>query len=95
MSDIEQTLVLVKPDGVARNLTGEILRRIEAKGYQLLDIRMVHADRELLAAHYAEHEGKTSVGTGVLPSSKTWSTARIHQRTPSASSRSGLGLARD
>lgn len=58
MSDIEQTLVLVKPDGVARNLTGEILRRIEAKGYQLLDIRMVHADRELLTAHYAEHEGK-------------------------------------
>jgi Nucleoside diphosphate kinase len=58
VSDIEQTLVLVKPDGVARNLTGEILRRIEAKGYQLLDIRMVHADRELLAAHYAEHEGK-------------------------------------
>lgn len=58
MSEIEETLVLVKPDGVARNLTGEILRRIEAKGYQLVDIRMVHADRELLAKHYAEHEGK-------------------------------------
>ncbi|MCU1543379.1 MAG: nucleoside-diphosphate kinase [Microbacteriaceae bacterium] len=55
---VEQTLVLVKPDGVARNLTGEILRRIEAKGYQLVDIKMVEADRELLAAHYAEHEGK-------------------------------------
>jgi len=48
----------VKPDGVARNLTGEILRRIEAKGYQLVDIRLVHANRELLAQHYAEHEGK-------------------------------------
>jgi len=58
MAHIEQTLVLVKPDGVARNLTGEILRRIEAKGYQLVDIRLVHADRELLATHYAEHEGK-------------------------------------
>ena len=58
MADLEQTLVLVKPDGVARNLTGEILRRIEQKGYQLLDIRMLHADRELLSAHYAEHEGK-------------------------------------
>ncbi len=58
VSDIEETLVLVKPDGVARNLTGEILRRIEAKGYQLVDIRLVHADRELLAKHYAEHEGK-------------------------------------
>lgn len=54
----EETLVIVKPDGVARNLTGEILRRIEAKGYQLVDIRMLQADRELLAAHYAEHEGK-------------------------------------
>ena len=38
-SPIEETLVLVKPDGVARNLTGEILRRIEAKGYSLVDIR--------------------------------------------------------
>ena len=55
---IEETLVLVKPDGVARNLTGEILRRIEAKGYSLVDIRMVQPDREILAKHYAEHEGK-------------------------------------
>ena len=58
MTDVEETLVIVKPDGVARNLTGEILRRIEAKGYQLVDIRMLQADRDLLAAHYAEHEGK-------------------------------------
>ena len=55
---VEETLVLVKPDGVARNLTGEILRRIEAKGYALVDIRLVEADRELLAAHYEEHLGK-------------------------------------
>lgn len=54
----EETLILVKPDGVKRGLTGEILRRIEAKGYQLVDLRLVHAGRELLAAHYAEHEGK-------------------------------------
>lgn len=54
----EETLILVKPDGVERGLTGEILRRIEAKGYRLVDVRLVHADRELLAAHYAEHEGK-------------------------------------
>ncbi|ROQ38285.1 nucleoside diphosphate kinase [Frondihabitans sp. PhB188] len=58
MSDLEETLVLVKPDGVARNLTGEILRRIEAKGYGLVDIKLVEADRELLAAHYEEHVGK-------------------------------------
>jgi nucleoside-diphosphate kinase len=58
MSAVEETLVLVKPDGVARNLTGEILSRIEAKGYQLVDIRMVEPNRDLLGAHYAEHEGK-------------------------------------
>jgi nucleoside-diphosphate kinase len=55
---VEETLVLVKPDGVARNLTGEILRRIEAKGYQLVDIKLVEPDRELLAKHYEEHQGK-------------------------------------
>jgi len=55
---VEETLVLVKPDGVARSLTGEILRRIEAKGYQLVDIRLVQADRDVLAEHYEEHQGK-------------------------------------
>lgn len=58
MSAPQETLVLIKPDGVARNLTGEILSRIESKGYQLVDIRMVQPDRDLLLAHYAEHEGK-------------------------------------
>ena len=51
-------LVLIKPDGVARGLTGSILARIEAKGYSLVDIRLVDPDRDLLAEHYAEHEGK-------------------------------------
>jgi nucleoside-diphosphate kinase len=54
----EETLVLIKPDGVARGLTGQIIARIEAKGYSVVDLRMVHADRALLGAHYAEHEGK-------------------------------------
>ena len=54
----EQTLILVKPDGVARGLSGEILRRIEAKGYRITALRMLTADRELLAAHYEEHAGK-------------------------------------
>lgn len=58
MPTVEETLVLVKPDGVSRNLTGEILRRIEAKGYQLVDIKLVQASRELLAKHYEEHVGK-------------------------------------
>ena len=54
----EETLVLVKPDGVARGLSGEILRRIEAKGYTIVDLRMVTPARELLEAHYEEHQGK-------------------------------------
>jgi nucleoside-diphosphate kinase len=58
VTDVQETLVLVKPDGVSRNLTGEILRRIEAKGYQLVDVKLVEASRELLSAHYEEHQGK-------------------------------------
>ncbi|NIZ93043.1 nucleoside-diphosphate kinase [Kineococcus rubinsiae] len=57
-TDVQRTLVLVKPDGVRRNLTGEVLRRIEAKGYVLVTLELRTADRELLAGHYAEHEGK-------------------------------------
>lgn len=55
---VEETLVLIKPDGVARNLTGQILARIEAKGYTITDLRMMVPDREVLEQHYAEHEGK-------------------------------------
>ena len=59
---VEATLVLVKPDGVARGLTGEILRRIEAKGYVLADVKMLVPSRELLEEHYAEHAGKPFFG---------------------------------
>lgn len=55
---VEETLVLIKPDGVARGLTGEILARAEAKGYVLADVRMLVPTREMLEAHYAEHQGK-------------------------------------
>ena len=58
MTETQETLVLIKPDGVERNLIGEILRRIEAKGYEVVDLRMLTATTELLSAHYAEHEGK-------------------------------------
>ena len=54
----EQTLVLVKPDGVARQLTGEIISRIEQKGYVVTGVKMLTPTIEQLAAHYAEHEGK-------------------------------------
>jgi len=58
MSEMQQTLVLIKPDGVKRNLIGEIISRLEGKGYVVSDLRKYTPSRELLAQHYAEHEGK-------------------------------------
>lgn len=55
---MQATLVLCKPDAVRRNLIGAIIARCEAKGYQVADLKLVQPDRELLAKHYAEHEGK-------------------------------------
>ena len=52
------TLILVKPDGVARGLVGEVISRIETKGYAIDSLRMLQADRALLEKHYAEHIGK-------------------------------------
>ncbi|MFM8523129.1 MAG: nucleoside-diphosphate kinase, partial [Actinomycetota bacterium] len=54
----ERTLILVKPDGVRRALVGEIIARIEAKGYVISELKMMSADRSTLEAHYAEHKGK-------------------------------------
>ncbi len=56
--DVERTLVLIKPDGVKRALIGEILGRIEAKGYEISALEMRTADADLLTAHYEEHVGK-------------------------------------
>ena len=55
---LEHTLIVVKPDGYARGLTGEILRRIEAKGYTIKGLKLMVASRELLAEHYADHKDK-------------------------------------
>jgi nucleoside-diphosphate kinase len=54
----QQTLVLIKPDGVKRNLIGEIISRLEAKGYVVADLKKFTPSKDLLHAHYAEHEGK-------------------------------------
>ncbi|MGZ4531659.1 MAG: nucleoside-diphosphate kinase [Mycobacteriaceae bacterium] len=54
----ERTLVLIKPDGVARGLVGEVLARIERKGLALAALRLQVTPRELAEQHYAEHEGK-------------------------------------
>ena len=54
----EKTLILVKPDGVRRGLVGEVISRIETKGYAIDALRMLQADAALLEKHYAEHIGK-------------------------------------
>jgi nucleoside-diphosphate kinase len=54
----EKTLILIKPDGVARGLVGEVISRIESKGYAIDALRMLQADRAILEKHYAEHVGK-------------------------------------
>lgn len=54
----ERSLVLIKPDGFARGLTGEVLARIERKGYRLAAVQILTPTREALAEHYAEHVGK-------------------------------------
>jgi nucleoside-diphosphate kinase len=55
---VERTLLLVKPDGVARGLVGEVLRRVEAKGLRLRALRMLTPTRQLAEAHYIVHKGK-------------------------------------
>jgi len=55
---VERTLVLIKPDGVARNLVGEVLGRIERKGLRIVALELRTLDRATAEAHYAEHVGK-------------------------------------
>lgn len=54
----ERTLVLVKPDGVARGLVGEVINRIERKGLTLAALELKTVSQEIASAHYAEHDGK-------------------------------------
>jgi nucleoside-diphosphate kinase len=54
----ERTLVLVKPDGVARGLVGEVIGRIERKGLTLVALELRTLDRDTARAHYAEHADK-------------------------------------
>src|SRR5689334_21859532 len=55
---MERTLIHVKPDAFARNLTGEIIGRFERKGLRLAALKQMTMTRELAERHYAEHEGK-------------------------------------
>jgi nucleoside-diphosphate kinase len=54
----ERTLILVKPDGVARGLIGEVVARIERKGFRLEALELRTLDREVAEQHYGEHTDK-------------------------------------
>ena len=54
----QRTLVLVKPDGVKKGLTGEIISRLEKKGLKIAAMRMLQMDKALARKHYAVHDGK-------------------------------------
>ena len=54
----ERTLILVKPDGVARGLTGEVLVRVERRGYKIIALEQRTISTELAEQHYGEHVGK-------------------------------------
>jgi nucleoside-diphosphate kinase len=55
---MEQSLVLVKPDGVQRGLIGEVISRLERRGLQLLAAKFLQVSQELAETHYAIHKGK-------------------------------------
>jgi nucleoside-diphosphate kinase len=62
MADAQRTFVMVKPDGVKRRLVGEVVRRIEAKGYEIREMKLFTIDESLAQKHYAEHTEKPFFG---------------------------------
>ncbi len=55
---MERTLIIIKPDAVQRGLTGEILKRFEARGLRIIGMKFMQMSRELAEKHYAIHQGK-------------------------------------
>jgi nucleoside-diphosphate kinase len=70
----EQTLILIKPDAVERALAGEILGRIERRGFRVVAGKLLRVSRELGERHYAEHAEKPFFGELVefITSAPTW-----------------------
>lgn len=60
---VQRTLVLIKPDGVARNLTGTVISRIEAKGLRVIALQMQTLSVEVAKTHYGEHQAKPFFGS--------------------------------
>ena len=71
---VERTLILIKPDAVERSLAGEILGRIERRGFVVVGAKLVRVSRELGERHYAEHSEKSFFGELVafIISAPTW-----------------------
>lgn len=53
---MEKTFIMIKPDGVQRGLMGEIMKRIENKGFKIVDAKLIHPDRKVVEDHYDEHK---------------------------------------
>ena len=62
MADVEQTLILIKPDAFERGLTGEALARFERKGLRIVALRQLEIEEEFAAQHYEEHTEKPFFG---------------------------------
>ena len=71
---VERTLILIKPDAVERSLAGEILARIERRGFEVVAGKLLRVSRELGEEHYAEHREKPFFGELVefITSAPTW-----------------------
>ena len=59
VKQLERTFLAVKPDAVQRGLVGEIISRLERKGFQMVAMRLMNPDRSLLELHYDEHRQKS------------------------------------
>jgi nucleoside-diphosphate kinase len=60
---MERTFLMIKPDGVQRNLVGEIIQRFETKGFTLIGLKMLQVSRELAEKHYAVHKERPFFGS--------------------------------
>jgi nucleoside-diphosphate kinase len=60
---VERTFLMVKPDGVQRNLIGEVIRRLETKGFTLVGLKLMKVSRELAEKHYDVHKERPFFGS--------------------------------
>ncbi|MEB3309273.1 MAG: nucleoside-diphosphate kinase [Snowella sp.] len=60
---MERTFIMVKPDGVQRNLVGEVIRRFETKGFKLVGLKLVSVSKDLAEKHYGVHKERPFFGS--------------------------------